>query len=121
MSWLRSNITTYNLLRNEKEPFSAHPYGDEHNHGNYREDRRDLWENNTDFLVRYNKENVANSGVSVSAFVGGTARNMKYTSSFVSTDQLTVPEVYTFANTLKPIQGLFFWQQPAYVECLLFC
>ena len=48
---LRSNITTYNVLRTEKEPFSAHPYGDEHNHGNYREDRRDLWENNTDLII----------------------------------------------------------------------
>ena len=102
---LRSNITTYNVLRTEKEPFSAHPYGDEHNHGNYREDRRDLWENNSELLVRYNKENLANSGLSVNAFVGGTARNMKYTSSFVSTDQLTVPEVYTFANSLKSQRG----------------
>ncbi len=102
---LRSNITTYNLLRTEKEPFSAHPYGDEHNHGNYREDRRDLWENNSELLVRYNKENVANSGLSVSAFAGGTARNMKFTSSYVSTDQLTVPNVYTFANSLKPVRA----------------
>lgn len=105
---LRSNITTYNLLRNEKEPFSAHPYGDEHNHGNYREDRRDLWENNTDLLVRYNKENVANTGLSISAFAGGTVRNMKFTSSFTSTDQLIIPEVYTFANTLKPIRSYSF-------------
>ncbi|MDQ6845746.1 MAG: SusC/RagA family TonB-linked outer membrane protein [Bacteroidota bacterium] len=102
---LRSNITTYNLLRTEKEPFSAHPYGDEHNHGNYREDRRDLWENNTDVLLNYNKENIANSGISVSAFIGGSARNMKFSSSYVSTDQLIIPEVYTFANTLKPIRA----------------
>ncbi len=102
---LRSNVTTYNLLRTEKEPFSAHPYGDEHNHGNYREDRRDLWENNTDVLINYNKENVGNSGISVSAFAGGSARNMKYTSSYTSTDQLIVPNVYTFANTVKPIRS----------------
>ena len=101
----RSNITTYNLLRTEKEPFSAHPYGDEHNHGNYREDRRDLWENNTDLLINFNKENIANTGISVTAFVGGSARNMKYTSSYTSTDQLIVPNVYTFANTLKPIRA----------------
>ncbi|MEO6453108.1 MAG: SusC/RagA family TonB-linked outer membrane protein [Ginsengibacter sp.] len=101
----RSNITTYNLLRTEEEPFSAHPYGDEHNHGNYREDRRDLWENNTDLLINFNKENIANSGISVTAFVGGSARNMKYTSSYTSTDQLIIPNVYTFANTLKPIRA----------------
>ncbi|MDQ6763412.1 MAG: carboxypeptidase-like regulatory domain-containing protein, partial [Bacteroidota bacterium] len=102
---VRSNITTYNLLRTEKLPFSAHPYGDEHNHGNYREDRRDLWENNTDLLVNYSKENIGNTGISLAAFVGGSARNMKYTSSYTSTDQLIVPNVYTFGNTLKPIRA----------------
>lgn len=104
----RSNVTTYNILRTEKEPFSAHPYGDEHNHGNYREDRRDLWENNTEVLLRFNKENLASSGFSLSAFGGGSMRNMKYTSSYVSTDQLIVPNVYTFANTAKPIRGYSF-------------
>jgi len=102
---LRSNITTYNVLRTEKEPFSAHPYGDEHNHGNYREDRRDLWENNTELLLRFNKENINNSGISVSAFGGGSARNMKFESSYTSTDQLIVPNVYTFANSLKPLRS----------------
>ncbi len=102
---LRSNVTTYNVMRTEKEPFSAHPYGDEHNHGNYREDRRDLWENNTELLLRFNKENVLNSGFSISALGGGSARNMKYTSSYVSTDQLIIPNVYTFANTLKPVRS----------------
>jgi TonB-linked SusC/RagA family outer membrane protein len=102
---MRSNITTYNLTRTEKEPFSAHPYGDEHNHGNYREDRRDLWENNTELLFSYNKENIGNSGFSLNAIAGGSARNMKYASSFTSTDQLNVPGVYTFANTLKPIRA----------------
>ena len=105
---VRSNVTTYNLLRTEKEPFSAHPYGDEHNHGNYREDRRDLWENNTELLLKYTKENVANSGFSLNAFVGGSARNMKYTSSYASTDQLIIPNVYTFANTLKPVRAYSF-------------
>lgn len=105
---LRSNVTTYNVLRAEKEPFSAHPYGDEHNHGNYREDRRDLWENNTELLLRFNKDNIANSGFSLSAFGGGSVRNMKYASSYVSTDQLIVPNVYTFLNSVKPIRAYSF-------------
>jgi TonB-linked SusC/RagA family outer membrane protein len=104
----RSNVTTYNVLRTEKEPFSAHPYGDEHNHGNYREDRRDLWENNTELLLRYNKDNLLNSGFTINANAGGSIRNMKFTSSYTSTDQLIVPEVYTFANSLKPIRAYSF-------------
>lgn len=102
---LRSNITTYNLLRTEKEPWSAHPYGDEHNRGNYREDRRDLWENNTELLLSYNKENIGQSGFSLSANAGGSARNMKFVSSYVSTNQLIVPGVYTFANSSLPIRA----------------
>lgn len=105
---LRSNVTTYNVMRNEKLPFSAHPYGDEHNHGNYREDRRDLFENNTEFLAKYNNDNLANTGLSLSAFVGGNARNMKFNSSYTSTDQLIIPEVYTFANTYKPLRAYSF-------------
>ena len=86
-------------------PWSAHPYGDEHNHGNYREDRRDLWENNTDLILSYNKENLGNSGFSISANAGGTVRNMKYTSSYTSTNQLIIPEVYSFANSYLPVRA----------------
>jgi TonB-dependent SusC/RagA subfamily outer membrane receptor len=39
---LKSQIDTYNLLRTEDLPYSAHPYGREGNQGDYREDRRDL-------------------------------------------------------------------------------
>lgn len=102
---LRSNVTTYNLLRTEKMPFSAHPYGDEHNHGNYREDRRDLFENNTELIAKYNIDNLANSGFGISAFAGATARNMKYASQYTSTDQLIIPNVYAFSNTLKPVRS----------------
>jgi len=105
---LRSNVTTYNVLRTEKLPWSAHPYGDEHNHGNYREDRRDLWENNTDLLISYNKENLGNSGFSISANAGATARNMKFGSSYNSTNQLIVPEVYTFTNSYLPVRSFSF-------------
>lgn len=105
---LRSNITTYDVLRTEKEPFSAHPYGDEHNHGNYREDRRGLFENNTDLLLKYNFNNIAKSGLTVTALAGGTLRTLKYTSSFVSTDQLLIHDVYTFQNTINPIRAFNF-------------
>ena len=43
----RTQVTTYNLLRTEKMPYSAHPYSREGNNGDYREDHRNLFENNT--------------------------------------------------------------------------
>ncbi|SHN31112.1 SusC/RagA family TonB-linked outer membrane protein [Mucilaginibacter sp. OK098] len=101
---IRSNVSTYNVLRTEKEPFSAHPYGDEHNHGNYREDRRDLFDNNTDLLLKYNFNNIAKSGFSIYALAGSTLRNLKYTSLYTSTDQLLIHDVYTFQNSINPLK-----------------
>jgi len=102
---VRSNVTTYDVLRTEKLPWWAHPYSQEyHNHGNYREDRRSLWENNTEALVKYNGE-LGNSGFSLFAIAGGNARNFKYTSSYTTTNQLITPELYNFANSVNPIQS----------------
>ena len=56
-------------------------------------------------LLNFNKENISKTGISITANAGGSARNMKYGSSFVSTNQLTVPEVYTFANSTLPVRS----------------
>ncbi len=102
----RTNVTTYNIFRTEKLPFSAHPYGEEFNggHGQYREDHRDLWENNTDLFLKYNAD-LSKVGINISGLAGVNARNLKYNSNFTTTSYLTVPEVYNFANTLNPIRS----------------
>jgi TonB-linked SusC/RagA family outer membrane protein len=100
---IRSNISTYNLFRNEKEPWSAHPYGDEHNHGNYREDHRDLFENNTDLLVKFHGD-IVNTGLNFSGLVGGNLRTFHYNSNYETTNQLIVPEVYNFQNSAFPVK-----------------
>ncbi len=103
----RTQATTYDLFRNEKMPFSAHPYGREENRGDYREDKRALFENNTDALLTYTNNNIAN-GFSVKASVGGNARNFRYNSSFVTTDYLNVPGLYAFSNSRNPIKAYSF-------------
>ncbi len=102
----RTQITTYNLLRTEKMPYSAHPYGREGNMGDYREDRRDLFESNSDLQLNYNYE--VGKFVNLSGLVGGSARIFEYNSSWTSTDYLTIPELYTFSNSLNPIQSSSF-------------
>ena len=103
---MRTQITTYNLFRNEQMPYSAHPYGREGNQGDYREDRRDLFESNSDLQINYNYD--VSSFVNLSGFVGGSARLFNYNSSWTSTDYLSVPAVYTFSNSLNPIQASSF-------------
>lgn len=98
---LRTNISTYDLLRNEKMPYSAHPYGREGNRGDYREDRRSNLDNNIDAIGKYNGK--FKNLLQIDGLVGFTARNTSYNSSFTSTDYLNVPGLYTFANSVNPI------------------
>lgn len=103
---LRTQISTYDLLRTEKMPFSAHPYGREGNQGDYREDRRNLFESNSDLQLNYNYT-IANF-LNLSGLVGGNARLFSYNSSWTSTDYLNIPNVYSFSNSLNPIQASSF-------------
>ncbi|MEN0055977.1 MAG: SusC/RagA family TonB-linked outer membrane protein [Mucilaginibacter sp.] len=103
---LRSQIDTYSILRTEDLPFSAHPYGREGNQGDYREDRRNLFDNNTELMVNYNY--TIAKFLNLSGLVGSNLRSFKYNSSWVSTDYLNVPEVYSFSNSKNPIQATSF-------------
>lgn len=103
---LKTQISTYDQLRTEKMPFSAHPYGREEGLGDYREDRRSMFENNTQLLLKYNK-NVGDL-FEISAFGGGNARNFSYNSSFTTTDYLNVPNVYNFSNSKNPVKAFNF-------------
>lgn len=99
----RTQVTTYNLLRTEKMPYSAHPYGREGNKGDYREDHRNLFENNTEVLLNYNY--TVKKFLNLAGFVGGNLRSFSYNSNFTSTDYLSVPGVYSFSNSLNPVQS----------------
>ena len=103
---LRTHVSTYDLLRTEKMPFSAHPYGRDENSGDYREDRRSLFDNNTDLQLNFNYN--LGSFLTVSGLVGGNLRLFNYNSSFTTTDYLNIPNVYTFANSKNPVQSTNF-------------
>jgi len=98
----RTQITTWNLFRNEKMPYSATSYGREEAKGDYREDRRNLFENNTDLLVKFDKDLFA--GFNAKIWAGGNLRNFSYNSQYGSTDYLNVPGLYNFNNSLRPVK-----------------
>jgi TonB-linked SusC/RagA family outer membrane protein len=100
---LRANVSTYDVLRNEKMPYSAHPYGREQNRGDYREDRRSLFDNNIEGLVKYRGK--INNTFNIDAFAGVNARNFSYNSSYTTTDYLNVPGLYSFSNSLNPVKA----------------
>ena len=101
---VRTQVTTWNQLRTEKVPYSAITYKTpDLRQGDYREDRRNLFENNSDLLLTFNK-NVAKD-FHVSAVLGGNARTFNYNSSWATTDFLIVPGVYDFSNSKNPVQA----------------
>jgi TonB-linked SusC/RagA family outer membrane protein len=103
---LRTALDTYNLLHTEDLPYSAHPYGREGNMGDYREDRRDLYDNNTEVLLNY--DYTVKKFLNLSGLVGGNFRDFSYNSSWVSTNYLNVPGVYSFSNSLNALQATSF-------------
>ena len=103
----RTAITSYDLFRSEKLPFSAHPYGREGEMGDYREDKRNLFENNTDVLVSYDRYVVPK--LSLHATAGGNICSYDFRSSFATTDYLNVPGWYNLSNTKNPVKSYNFY------------
>ncbi|MEY4930776.1 MAG: hypothetical protein RI909_1500 [Bacteroidota bacterium] len=105
----RTGISTYELFRSEKFPYSATVYGREQAKGDYREDYRNLFDSNTDLLLSFNKD--VTESINVSASLGGNIRAFDYRSSYITTDYLNVPAssltpgAYTFDNSLNPIKA----------------
>jgi TonB-linked SusC/RagA family outer membrane protein len=99
----RTAVTTYDILRSEKFPYSATVYGREERRGDYREDKRSLFENNTDVLLDFDQH--IGDNFSVKALAGGNIRTFKYNSSYTTTDYLNVPGLYTFSNSANPLKA----------------
>jgi len=102
----RTAITTYDLFRSEKFPYSATSYGREEGRGDYREDKRTMFENNSDLILNYDTK--IGSDFNLTALVGGALRSFNYESSFTSTNYLNVPGLYSFSNTANPLYAANF-------------
>ncbi len=99
----RTAVTTYDLFRNEKFPYSATVYGREEARGDYREDKRTLFENNTDVYLNFEKR--FSDVFEMKTLVGGNLRSFNFESNYTTTNYLNVPGLYTFANSANPIIG----------------
>jgi TonB-linked SusC/RagA family outer membrane protein len=101
---VRTQVTTWDQLRAEKVPASTNlntylPWYYFGWYGDYRQDHRNLIENNTDFLASYEKRH---TDWALSANVGASERSFKYTSTWGTTKDLALPGVYTLSNTINP-------------------
>lgn len=103
----RPSMTAYDMFNSEKMPYSAGVYGRDLKQGDYREDRRSLFESNEEFQARYNHNNIAGF-LDVSALAGANVRNFNFNSNFSSTNYLNVPGIYSFSNSQGALTGSTF-------------
>lgn len=101
---LRPSITAYDMFNSEKMPYSAGAYGRPLRQGDYREDRRSLFESNVDAQVKYN-QNKFLGVLDLSALAGGNVRTFNFNSNFESTNYLNVPGIYSFSNSQGTLTG----------------
>ena len=101
----RPSFSANDMDNTEKLPYSADVYGRELRQGDYRVDRRSLWDGNEDFQARYHRNEVAGF-LDIAAVAGATSRQLTFNSNFETTNYLTTPDVYSFSNSLGNVTGV---------------
>ncbi|MCV6630528.1 MAG: SusC/RagA family TonB-linked outer membrane protein [Flavobacteriaceae bacterium] len=94
---LRSGIDYFNDLRTGKRAFSTQRFA----RGQYREDDIFFKEQNTDFLLAFNKN--LSEDLTLGASVGGNLRTVERRYKRISANSLSVPNVYNFQNANEPL------------------
>jgi len=101
---LRTQITTWNQTRTEQAPSGLNlnaytPWYYFGWYGDYREDRRNLFENNSDLILSVNKKF---GKFNLSGFAGASERSFAYNSFFGTTKALALPNLYSLSNSKDP-------------------
>ena len=107
---IRTSLDTYNELNTEDVPASTNlneylPWYYFGWYGDYRQDQRNLLENNTDLIFNYTKKI---SDFNITALGGGSERSFRYLSTWATTKDLSIPNVYNLDNSLNPILNYTF-------------
>lgn len=104
---LRTQISTWNQLRTEDVPAGTNlntytPWYYFGWYGDYREDRRNLFENNTDLVFNYDNKLGKNKNWSLTALAGASERSFNYNSFYGTTKALAIPGLYALSNSQTP-------------------
>jgi TonB-linked SusC/RagA family outer membrane protein len=101
---LRSQISTWDQVRTEQVPAGANlqtytPWWYFGWYGDYHEDRRNLFENNTDLILNFDKK-IGNWNIT--ALGGASERSFSYNSFWGTTRALAIPNLYVLSNSQSP-------------------
>lgn len=103
---LRPSVNAYDFSNTEKMPYSANSYRSAAK-GDYREDRRSLFQTNIEAQARYNKNSILGF-LDIQGLLGANVRSFKFNSNYTTTNYLNVPGIYSFSNSLNATQATSF-------------
>jgi TonB-linked SusC/RagA family outer membrane protein len=94
---LRTGLDYFGELRTGRRAYSTQRFA----RGQYREDDIYFKEQNTDFLLQYNKD--VNKDINVGLSFGGNIREEENRFKRISANSLSIPGIYNFANAAEPL------------------
>ncbi|WP_438425669.1 SusC/RagA family TonB-linked outer membrane protein [Aquimarina macrocephali] len=94
---LRTGVDYFSELRASRRAYSTQRFAK----GQYREDDIYFKEQNTDFLLQYNK--ALNEDFTMGLSVGGNTREEENRYKRISANSLSVPGIYNFENSAEPL------------------
>ncbi len=94
---VRTGIDLSYDKRTQQRPFDTYKYA----YGYYKEQGINAQETNADFLITYN--NNRHQDIKFGVNVGGSMMNNKYSREDASTNKLSYPNVYSFANSATTV------------------
>lgn len=103
---LRPSVNAYDFVNTEKMPYSANSYRSAAL-GDYREDRRALFQTNIEAQARYQKNSILGF-LDIQGLLGANVRSFKFNSDYTTTNYLNVPGIYSFSNSLNAVQATSF-------------
>lgn len=103
---VRPSVNAYDFLNTEKVPYSANSYRSAA-WGDYREDRRSLFQTNVEAQARYQRNRILGF-LDVQGLLGANVRNFRFNSNYTTTNYLNVPGVYAFSNSMNAVQATSF-------------
>jgi TonB-linked SusC/RagA family outer membrane protein len=106
---VRPSVNTYDFLNTEKMPYSANSYRSAAL-GDYREDHRSLFQTNVEAQARYNRNSILGF-LDIQGLLGANVRSFRFNSNYTTTNYLNVPGIYSFSNSLNPVQATSFNSQ----------
>lgn len=94
---LRTGIDYFSELRTGRRAYSTQRFA----RGQYREDDIFFKEQNTDFLLQYNKD--VNKDFNLGLSLGGNIRDEENRYKRISANSLSIPGIYNFENAAEPL------------------